>query len=694
MNNADFIQKIRNTMVIALIGGALAFSGGAAFAQAPSEVKVLPPKTGVGEAKRFALVIGNGAYREVNPLKNTVNDATAVAAKLQDVGFEVYFARDLDRRAMNDAISQFLARIDAGSEALVYYAGHGVELFGSNFLLPVDVPSLNSQQERLLRSEAINLTDLLGDLEGRSARVSIVILDACRDNPFRAAGGTRSLGATRGLGRVEPPRGSFVIYSAGVGEQALDNVGTEDKDPNGLFTRQFIKLISTEGLELRTMVRQLRSEVRDAALKAGGFSQIPSYYDQLLGDFFFKPKADVKQTPCDALAKADAGREVILSADLAPAFQACERAVAEYPSEPRFVHLLYNVQEQMALQKALKSNLPALSEAYLALFPTGRFVGDVRANLAALNAKADALNAAASKADVARAETVKAQAAQVEAARAELAKAEAAKAEARAEVAKAEAARAAAQAEAARAEAAKAETAKAEAKTQEARAEAAKMEALAATAKTQAAQAVAAAEAARNEAAKAEAARSAANVEATRAAAQVAQPPGQVALASPKGEPPPVPVAPPLAIDPVDIARLLQIHLKRVGCDPGTTDGQWNGGSQKALEAFNSNAGTKLNVKVASLDALDAVRAKASRVCPLVCGSGQRVEGDKCVQIICDQGSVLGANGTCQKRKEPPQRPVAREETRPTPRATAPRAAAPSAGGSKCFTFNGQRFCE
>jgi caspase domain-containing protein len=240
----------------------------------------LPATAKVGDAKRVALVIGNGAYRNVPTLRNTINDARAVAAKLQESGFDVLFARDVDRLGLNQTIARFLSRIEPGSEAVVYYAGHGVEVQGSNYLLPIDIPELGPDEERLLRSEAVNLTDLLLDLESRQARVSLVILDACRDNPFQARATTRSLGTKRGLGRVDPPRGSFVIFSAGVGEEALDNLGPADRDPNGLFTRRLLKLISVDGLELRAMVRQLRIEVREAALAVGSHNQIPSYYDQ------------------------------------------------------------------------------------------------------------------------------------------------------------------------------------------------------------------------------------------------------------------------------------------------------------------------------------------------------------------------------------------------------------------------------
>jgi hypothetical protein len=146
-------------------------------------------------------------------------------------------------------------------------------------------------------------------------------------------------------------------------------------------------------------------------------------------------------------------------------------------------------------------------------------------------------------------------------------------------------------------------------------------------------------------------------------------------------------------MDQSDIARLLQAHLKRVGCDPGNTDGNWNDGSRKALELFNKNASTSFDVKVASLDSLDGVRVKTSRVCPLVCAKTHKPDGDRCVAITCDSGFVLNSDGSCKKRPEPPARKaVARTET---PAARAP--AAPSGGGGgggKCFSFNGKRYCE
>ena len=126
----------------------------------------------------------------------------------------------------------------------------------------------------------------------------------------------------------------------------------------------------------------------------------------------------------------------------------------------------------------------------------------------------------------------------------------------------------------------------------------------------------------------------------------------------------------------------------RVGCNAGTVDGNWDDSSRKALELFNRNAQTSFDIKLASLDALDAVRGKSDRVCPLTCSKGQRVEGDRCVAISCGSGSFLNSSGACEKRPEPAPKPrTATQDPAPQPRSASP-------GGSKCFSFNGKSYCE
>jgi uncharacterized protein len=129
--------------------------------------EILAPTEKAGGRDRFALVIGNAGYRNVPSLRNPINDATAIGDRLHRLGFEVTRASDLDRRAMNETIDTFLARLTPGADVVVYFAGHGVEVQEANHLLPVDVPKLQYGQDRVVRSETTNLTDLMSDLRDR-----------------------------------------------------------------------------------------------------------------------------------------------------------------------------------------------------------------------------------------------------------------------------------------------------------------------------------------------------------------------------------------------------------------------------------------------------------------------------------------------------------------------------------------------
>jgi len=146
-------------------------------------------------------------------------------------------------------------------------------------------------------------------------------------------------------------------------------------------------------------------------------------------------------------------------------------------------------------------------------------------------------------------------------------------------------------------------------------------------------------------------------------------------------------------MDQADIARLLHAHLKRVGCNPGNVDGNWDDASKNALQSFNKNAQTKLNVQIASLNALDSVRGKTDRVCPLACKKGQRADGDRCIQVGCESGYFLNSSGACEKKPEPAAKPQTATRREPVAREPAPRPAG-SAGGGKCFTFSGKTYCE
>ncbi len=244
-------------------------------------------RVAAAEGDRVALVIGNTDYENLEKLKNPTNDARALAAKLKSVGFTVTLLENLDRRSMVWSISDWLRVTKADQTALIYYAGHGIEVGGRNYLLPVDMPRLNMGEENLIRSEAISLDDLLADVTAAPARRGIVILDACRNNPLTY--GTRSVGSTRGIARVDNPFGTFVMYAAGARQTALDY--SQGEGTNGLFTQVLLKHIDKGGLELRRLAITVRDEVARVAKTQFSHQQVPSYYDQMTGDFFFAKAA-------------------------------------------------------------------------------------------------------------------------------------------------------------------------------------------------------------------------------------------------------------------------------------------------------------------------------------------------------------------------------------------------------------------
>ncbi len=237
------------------------------------------------EAKRLALVIGNNDYLEVTPLQKAVNDARTTAAALESAGFDVIADVNLTRRDMNRELQNFYSRIEVGDEVLFFFAGHGIEIDGRNYLLPTDIPLASPGQDDFVRSEAIVVDELVDRITGRGARMAILVLDACRDNPF-PRNGTRSLGGARGLARMHAPEGTFIMYSAGVGQLALDRLSDDDEHPNSVFTRSLVPLISEPGRSLVSAARQVRREVERLAASIS-HEQRPAYYDEVTGDFFF-----------------------------------------------------------------------------------------------------------------------------------------------------------------------------------------------------------------------------------------------------------------------------------------------------------------------------------------------------------------------------------------------------------------------
>ena len=180
--------------------------------------------------------------------------------------------------------SAFENSIQPGDTAFLFYSGHGVEIDGANYLIPVDAPTVAPGQESLLKDVSISTDNLIQRLKERGTRTQIIVLDACRENPFRQANG-RSIGGARGLAASRLPGGVFMIYSAGVGETALDRLSDNDSNPNSVFTRSFLPLLENPDNSLITVAKQTRLAVKSLANSIGQ-TQSPAYYDEIDGEIF------------------------------------------------------------------------------------------------------------------------------------------------------------------------------------------------------------------------------------------------------------------------------------------------------------------------------------------------------------------------------------------------------------------------
>ncbi len=508
-------------------------------------------------AKRVALVIGNSAYQNVALLPNPTNDGAVIASTLKNAGFDVVDSRhDLPANEMRRALRDFADRARDADIAVIYYAGHGMEVDGTNYLIPVDA---KLERDTDVYDEALSLDRVLVSIEP-AKQLRLVILDACRDNPFaksmKRTLASRAIG--RGLAQVEPASpNTLIAYSAKAGSTAMDG-----DSKNSPFTIALSKHLTTPGLD----VRRAFGFVRDDVLKTTNNRQEPFVYGSLGGD-------DLPLVPVPVVAPA------------APAPNPQAEARRDY---------------ELALQVGNKDAL----NAFVAQYPDGFYANLARIQLAKIAAE-EVRVAATEKARLAEQERARLAAGGTQTSQ-QLKSAEA-------DVKAAEQARLAA------------EKAKQVALDQAADAERKRV-----AAETAAASTVSGNRAANNSIAA-----------------------GNGAVADAPANPPQTNIA---ALTPgptpqADVNKSVQIELRRVGCLTGAADGEWNAASQRSLTLFNRSAGTRLDVKTASLDTLDAIKQKSSRVCPLVCEHGFKADGERCSKIVCAEGSFLNDDNECEKRR-------------------------------------------
>jgi hypothetical protein len=241
--------------------------------------------------KRVALVIGNDGYKNVTPLRKAANDADRMAKTLKSLGFQVIAATNQDRRGMSDSISAFERALGPGDTAFFFFAGHGFQIKGENYLLPTDVPLALDGEEERIHENSFLARRIMERIRTKGARTTVVVLDACRNNPFERAG-TRSVRGGGGLAAMSED-GAFVIYSASENQTALDYVSDDDKDPNSVFTRFFVKELETPGLSLVQVAKRTQASVTELARKVK-HNQRPAYYDEIVGDVVLNGTLDPK----------------------------------------------------------------------------------------------------------------------------------------------------------------------------------------------------------------------------------------------------------------------------------------------------------------------------------------------------------------------------------------------------------------
>jgi hypothetical protein len=298
--------------------------------------------------KRVALVIGNGDYKNVAPLKNPLSDARAVEAALERIGFEVISGTDLDRSGFEEKLREFRKAASGAEVTLVFYSGHGLQVAGQNWLLPV---SAKLESDHDLHYQAVPLEVVLSEAEA-ATRLRVVILDACRDNPFKqklaAAMGTKSASLGKGLARIEPSgTDTLIAYATKADEVAADGAG-----PTSPYTTALLNHLETPGLDVRFLFGKVRDEVRQATQG----KQVPAVYGDWGGEPIYlatavgaavpssRPKVEPPPSPEEAYEKGNAAG---MRGNVAEAVRWWRQAADQGHAEAQYnIALFYQVEEK------------------------------------------------------------------------------------------------------------------------------------------------------------------------------------------------------------------------------------------------------------------------------------------------------------------------------------------------------------
>ena len=246
---------------------------------------------------RHALIIGNSDYQYASPLKNPKNDSADIAEALEDLYFDTTLLQNANKAQIEEAITEFLEDLqDTGGVGLFYYAGHGIQLQGNNYLVPVET---NTGTDIEIKHQSYNIANLLAGMRQIQTATNIIILDACRDNPFEnviAKNGSRSVASDKGRGlkkvpdidtglsKLDAPPNTLIAFATAPGRVALDGDGS-----NSPYTTKLVDSMQRTGLTIGQVFRQVRADV----IEQTNGEQIPWESSSLIQDFYFKPRSSI-----------------------------------------------------------------------------------------------------------------------------------------------------------------------------------------------------------------------------------------------------------------------------------------------------------------------------------------------------------------------------------------------------------------
>ncbi|MGH1405305.1 MAG: caspase family protein [Rhodomicrobiaceae bacterium] len=343
------------------------------------------------ETGRVALVIGNSAYQHTSPLDNPKNDALVMTKVLKELGFDVISSLDLSQNDMKRAIKTFAQKLEAGGRGTVglfYYAGHGVQVGGRNYLIPVSAKISSAVDVEI---ESIDLEVVTNAMNVAGNGFNVVVLDACRDNPFKSS--TRSL--SRGLARINAPKGSLIAYATSPGDVAADGEGE-----NSPYTAALVKTMQEPGLTIERVFKRVRLQVHEETKE----TQTPWESSSLTGDFYFLPEGSETRPKVEVEAKPKI-EDVVEPGEVKPEERAPDAQLAylkavedntldgyksflrtfpKHENAARVRQIIRSIADDKMWQRIKRLNKASGYRRYLAAFPDGDYKGEAKASLKSL----------------------------------------------------------------------------------------------------------------------------------------------------------------------------------------------------------------------------------------------------------------------------------------------------------------------